>query len=860
FAGANPPTFRWSDDLGLTWKEPAVPVTGDWQKLSGGVEVKFALKDFWTEPCVVSFGGRDQLISTIMEIKGNAVTLADATPLTAKGCVVQHTDSGPLQLAFDRAAGEGRNVFIPAGRYRLTSGLRLNNADGLTVEGENEEQTVLDISNGDGACISVVGGTSVAIRNLRFRGFSGFAERKQMGHMRVHGYAHMWGFYVKHCNAIGIRSPERLRVENCHATGMSAECFYSGSASRSGNREPARYTKSIVYQNCTVTDCARNAFNNNDMAENTAVLYCRVQDVGGCTWEGASRFVKFVGNYVRNAGTVAMGNIRSRDENFDILPSGQHIVAHNTFEQEMAYGACAIRSSAGSTPVVISNNIFINFNTSAVEASGFGDDRNLPAANTIITGNAMDLTCVRDTSRSRFGVSVSADDAIISDNQIYVRGGPDPNVKGIVLQEPARNLVVHDNLIRGCAVGLLATRQTGTVAEALDARTFRSGGGLPWPRRRTHAYRGCQIAWMPRGDAPLALGPEIETFDPDQGVFRLTADCELKRSARFALYSPQGFNWNIHHNVINACAQLVNLDVFGGPTAVFADNLLSRGEARDVKTAVAIRGQFKIAGNQFAGFDEPDSVALMLHPDPFGKTPRFVCRDNVFDRCPTPIGEGAEGVWKAAIKGGNVFGGQVETDGVRVRTLAAEPKVLPVFKAARRESPPVIDGKVDDWSWAQTAAVATLTRTHEGLPTKDFTARSLAAYDDQALYLSLDISLPKGEALNPQNGVEWSFESADRKQATPIYVLWCKADGSFESLTAMGASADEAARLKTHTRYAASKSDKGWTCEWRVPWSALGVSAANPPKTWFMNIGVRSLATGAWLVWAPTGGRICNVE
>jgi hypothetical protein len=87
----------------------------------------------------------------------------------------------------------------------------------------------------------------------------------------------------------------------------------SASSSRSGNSDPAHYTKSIVFRNCTVTDCARNAFNNNDMAENIAVLYCRIQDVGGCTWEGASRFVKFVGNYVRNAGTVAMGNIGSRD-------------------------------------------------------------------------------------------------------------------------------------------------------------------------------------------------------------------------------------------------------------------------------------------------------------------------------------------------------------------------------------------------------------------------------------------------------------------------------------------------------------------------------------------------------------------
>jgi hypothetical protein len=636
FKGTNPPSFRWSDDLAVTWNGP-VTVTADWQELSGGVEVKLGNVDFWTEPAVVTFSGRDQLVSTITKIEGNAMTLADPTPVEAKGCVIQHTDSGPLQAAFDRAVAEGRNVFIPSGCYRLTSGLNLNGADGITVEGENEERTILDISNGQGTCISIVGGTSITIRNLRFRGFSGFDERTQMGSRRMHGFRSMWGFYIKHCNAVGIRSPERVLVENCHATGMSAECFYSGSRSRIGNNDPASYTKSIVYRNCTVFDCARNAFNNNDHAENTAVLYCRVQDVGGCSWEGASRFVKIVGNYIRNAGTVAIGNTGSRGEHLDVLPTGQHIVAHNTFEEQMVYGRCAIRTCFGATPVIISNNIFVNFNTSAIEANGRGDWRHLPSANTIITGNAIDLTCVRDDSCTRFGIRATADDTTISDNQIYVRGDVDPEVKGIVLAEPARNIVVHDNIVRGCAIGLEATKTEGRIDNVIDSRTFKSSGYLAWPRRGTHCYRDYRIAWAPDGNATYVLGPKIDAFDPDEGVFRLSEDCDLKKGAAFALLSAYGLNWNIHHNVINNCSQLVNLDVFGGPTSVFADNLLSRGETEDVKVAVEIRGQFKITDNQFSGFDEPDSVTLMLHPDALGRPSRSVCKDNEFDQCTTPI-------------------------------------------------------------------------------------------------------------------------------------------------------------------------------------------------------------------------------
>ncbi len=577
FAGATPPTFRWSDDLALTWKETKVPVTGQWQPLSGGVEVKFGQRD-WSKPCLVTFSGRDQLISTIRKVEDRTVTLTDAAPIGAQDCVMQHTDSGPLQAALDRAVAEGRNVFLPVGCYRLTRGLYLRYADGIAVEGENEERTVLDIRNGTGACLTVRGGTSVTLRNLRFRGFSGFAERKQMGSRPLPGYAQMWGFYIKHCSAVGIQSPERVLVENCHATGMSAECFYSASSSRSGNTDPARYTKSIVYRNCTVTDCARNAFNNNDMAENTAVLYCRVQDVGGCTWEGASRFVKFVGNYVRNAGTVAMGNIGSRDARYDLLPTGQHIVAHNTFEQGSTLFNVAVFSHAGSTPVLIQDNIFVNYNSSAINANGnTSGGAFLPAANTVISGNAIDLTCTRGDPKARAGITVSADDTIVSDNQIYVRGDADPLVTGILLAEPARNIVVHDNVIRGCAIGLRGEKKTGHIGEVIDARTFKSvaaNGAIPWPRRGTHQYRGCRLAWLP-GDR-AAPGPEIEAFDPDKGVFRLKGDAGLEPKMEFAVYSPQGFNWNVHHNVINNCDRLVEFDVFGGPTAVFSDNLLAR--------------------------------------------------------------------------------------------------------------------------------------------------------------------------------------------------------------------------------------------------------------------------------------------
>ena len=109
--------------------------------------------------------------------------------------------------------------------------------------------------------------------------------------------------------------------------------------------------------------------------------------------------------------------------------------------------------------MIIRNNLFINFNSSAVEVVGTHFTNEYQSANTIITGNIFDMSCIGQKSASRTAVNISCNDTIISDNQsIYVRGELDTLVTGIRLSEPAMNAVVHDNLIRNCGTGLITTR------------------------------------------------------------------------------------------------------------------------------------------------------------------------------------------------------------------------------------------------------------------------------------------------------------------------------------------------------------------------------------------------------------------
>jgi hypothetical protein len=646
-------SFRWTEDLARTW-HPDVPISGDWQPLRDGIEVRLNRHD-WDKGYTVVFAGRGQLVTVVDRIEGNKITLRGAPTRTAKDATLRHCDDAALQAAIDRAIKENRNVFVPVGHYRLSRGLRVRNAGSITIEGENAVDTVLDISDGEGACVAMTGGTEVTLRNFTMVGHSGFDRRDQCGHIPMRGSEYFWGFAAKDCNATTIGDTERVLIENCHGRRMASECFVAGGRSRGTPAKPnTAHTKMTTYLRCSAVDCGRNGFNDVMCgSENTSVLYCRIVDVGGCSWEGASRFVKFIGNYVRNSGTVAMGNLgpSNRDNTYPDLGAGQHIIADNVFESNVPYGGCAIRSASGATQVIVRNNLFVNFNSSAVEASGASDSRHFPSANTTIAGNLFDMTCVGAKSAPRIAIDVSANDTIVSDNQVYVRGPCDPAAAGIRLCEPALNVNVHDNLIRNCGLGIFTARGQGRIAEVLDRQTFtrtEHPSGLPLERQRPDLCRGWSIAW-PAGAKPGPLSV-IEAFDPETLRFRLKEPCGMKAGDRFEVIAPST-NWNLHANTISGCLKPVVLDSYGSETSLLTSNIVTRGETTGVTAAVEVRGMFKLIGNHISGFDEKGASAVSLVADPLGRTARSTYRDNVIQKCANAVKESQKGLWDAAKPG-----------------------------------------------------------------------------------------------------------------------------------------------------------------------------------------------------------------
>lgn len=575
--------LRWSVDFGRSWNEHIPAPDGEYVSLEADVKIKINSLPERLFGATVVIVCSDMLIATVTAVKGNVLYISEKANRTAE-CTVSHSDTAAIQRAINAAIKDSKSVFLPKGKYKITKSLIIDSPASFTFEGECAEETVIDNSLGnvgverpEGSCFIIRGGKEFNLKNLTMLGCLGFDNRDIAGCIKTKGGNSVWGFYFNKSNAICISSTERVYVENCHARMMSAECFYSRGDSRRYTLVPEDYTKSIIYNRCSVVDCARNAFNNNDQAEGTTITNCRVERVGGCAWEGASRFVKIQGSYFRWCGPIAIGNVRRREENLEHLGTGQHIISDNYFEEGCAYSDSMIMIGSTATQVIVKGNVFVNFNSNAVKIFGEGNTCDKPPENVIVSSNIIDLSAENGRGIPRIGISASAPFVTVSDNHIYTRYDSDKNTKGIVITGDLVRTVVHDNILASLDIGIESRRVTGSVGIVADNRSFyrkeKAYGEYATPplvRIRSHRYRGWRILWD-NGEYSV-----IEDFDPVSLRFTLSEPREIKSGDPFTLLPPVGKkNILIHHNLIDGCNEAIRLDPQTQDACIINDNAQS---------------------------------------------------------------------------------------------------------------------------------------------------------------------------------------------------------------------------------------------------------------------------------------------
>lgn len=176
----------------------------------------------------------------------------------------------------------------------------------------------------------------------------------------------------------------------------------------------------------------------------------------------------------------------------------------------------------------------------------------------------------------------------------------------------------------------------------------------------------------------------------------------------------------------------------------------------------------------------------------------------------------------------------------------------------RLTTTPVVDGKLDEWPLADPAQALHLEQSYDASPSAGPPSEAWLGYDADALYVALRhwINNPaavkkSGHNWGQDDGMELALQ--DASQNGPILNLYGFPDGTFASMNPAGAPAEAVARIGAATTYRAVVGDRAWTCEWRLPFAALGFSPDGKRRVRF-NLGVRKTDPDSWVVWRGTGG------
>ena len=95
-------------------------------------------------------------------------------------------------------------------------------------------------------------------------------------------------------------------------------------------------------------------------------------------------------------------------------------------------------------------------------------------------------------------------------------------------------------------------------------------------------------------------------------------------------------------------------------------------------------------------------------------------------------------------------------------------------------------------------------------------------------------------------------------EGSATFVRWGSRDGSYQVLPVGGTTSAAGLALPPAAGYRARTQAGEWTCEWRLPWTALGMTPGAGARL-AANLSVHRTADGAWVAWMATGGAFYEV-
>ena len=862
----NVSAFRWSDDTARTWKGMDVKITREWQALSGGLQIKFnTASQKWKKGDALIFDARDGSLTTIEEINGKEFILKEPLDEPTGGITVRHEDSRALQNGMDKAISENLDIHIPAGNYRLLRGISVLSPRSIRIEGDGVGRTILDMSEGIGSCFWLFHGERVEIKNLKVIGHTSKKLGLPFSFRNITGRKIWRTHALKPARAVEIRGTNQLLVEDVHVEKIACECFYSQGPEGCASREDKKNrTDSITYSRCFVKDCGFNAFNNNDVEENTSILNCRIVDVANAAWEGPARYIKFIGNYVRGSGSCSIGNLCVRHRHIDDLGCGQSIFANNIFEGSGS-NRIAIYVSNTSTQVVIKNNIFVNYNGTAIGLYSRRSTNSLPAGYITVSGNIIDLSNNKGPGIKRSGIEIGASDAIVSDNQIYDRRDDKLKPTGILILDPARNIQLHNNTVKNCGKGIYAHGVFSKIGDVVDERSFKQVASIIPPERYlSHCYRDWRIEIISADGA--STSSVIEYFDPVEMIFHLCDSLEFKSGDAFTAY-PDFANWSIHDNTIDSCVYGIVLRSMTDDTRILKNNTISATASEKPSCGIIAEGGWRISGNTIAGFSGSDSIGLFLRNGIFSKKKSSKrINDNLFTNCASAVVEAAPGIWHASDTTANQFSecrtfpvegslkNKMEPSKIQKNILLDDQHCQPILKAMKLSHAMKLDESI-----LTDSNTIDFNRDPDGWLVDSLHGCVSAAWNGEHLILTAKINYKSKIELTTNSeygdwckgdGMGLSFRATP---SSPLIKFFGMFDGTFRFYLPEKIGRDN---MKLHSglnkvSFSASTTSDACRYQWVFPLELFNVGDAGSSPKILLNTGFYNTTEDTWITWVP---------
>jgi len=189
----------------------------------------------------------------------------------------------------------------------------------------------------------------------------------------------------------------------------------------------------------------------------------------------------------------------------------------------------------------------------------------------------------------------------------------------------------------------------------------------------------------------------------------------------------------------------------------------------------------------------------------------------------------------------------------KYRQLTSE---RPSFRVERVATPPVIDGRLEEWA----GRTVELTQSLEGATFEKLNSVAWFRYDDNAFYVAMRNPCNDAQSLRATghlwgitDGVEIAFQHEDVDVPGPIFTLHGWPDGRFTAPEQAGISDPMARKLANAVTYRTAVETNAWTCEWRIPFAACDYSTSSLGAL-FCNLTVRNVAQDTWRTWKTAGG------